>query len=145
MSRRRLFEGFGIAILLVTIIVVALGFAHSWAPREPNAAYCFPNFAKSQFPKWLGCAMAAHENLAGGLIAAAGALLAAWIAWHAVMRQIKAEADLAYEALQIQLQPVIDMLDAYWRIVDAAIRKKEWRQDGGVSSASAASASRRSP
>jgi hypothetical protein len=32
-----------------------------------------------QFPlKWFGCMMAAHENLAGGLIAGGGALLAAW-------------------------------------------------------------------
>jgi hypothetical protein len=34
---------------------------------------------KSQWPKYFGCAMAAHEGLAGGLIGAAGALFAAWL------------------------------------------------------------------
>ena len=43
------------------------------------------------FPKWFGCVLAVHENLAGGLIGAAGALVAAWIAWTAVQEQINAE------------------------------------------------------
>jgi hypothetical protein len=43
-----------------------------------------------QFPlKWLGYAMAAHEKLAGGLIAGGGALLAAWWAAAAVWQQIE--------------------------------------------------------
>src|SRR5262249_23479090 len=42
-----------------------------------------------QFPKWFGCVLHAHENLAAGLIGAAGALFAAWIAWTAVQRQLK--------------------------------------------------------
>jgi hypothetical protein len=32
-----------------------------------------------------------HETLAAGLIAAGGALIAAWIAWTAVQQQINAE------------------------------------------------------
>jgi hypothetical protein len=47
------------------------------------------------FPKWFGCVMAIHETLAGGLIGAAGALLAAWIAWTAVQEQINSERERA--------------------------------------------------
>jgi hypothetical protein len=39
--------------------------------------------------------MAAHENLAGGLIGAAGALIAAWIAWTAVQEQSNSERERA--------------------------------------------------
>jgi hypothetical protein len=41
--------------------------------------------------RWIGCAMAAHENLAGGLIGGAGALFAAWLAASAVREQIADE------------------------------------------------------
>jgi hypothetical protein len=40
-----------------------------------------------QFPKVLGCLLSRHENLAGGLIAASGAIFAAWLAWTAVRDQ----------------------------------------------------------
>ena len=43
------------------------------------------------FPRWFGCVLYVHESLAAGLIAAAGALTAAWIAWSAVQQQINAE------------------------------------------------------
>src|SRR5262249_21316756 len=42
-----------------------------------------------QFPKWFGCVLQDHESLAAGLIGAAGALFAAWIAWTAVQRQLE--------------------------------------------------------
>jgi hypothetical protein len=108
LRRHEILKGAAITIILLSIIVAALGFAHSWAPQktEPtiqaaeqsdglNAGRCFASIAKSQFPKWVGCAMAAHENLAGGLIGSAGALLAAWIAWHAVMAQMESDRRLA--------------------------------------------------
>ena len=38
-----------------------------------------------KFPKWFGCVLANHETLSGGLIGAAGALFAAWLAWLAIM------------------------------------------------------------
>jgi hypothetical protein len=82
------------------------------------------------FPRWFGCALAMHENLAGGLIGGAGALFAAWLAWQAIMRQISAQADQAYEALQVEFEPVIDMLNQYWRVVDASIKNKNWRENG---------------
>jgi hypothetical protein len=42
-----------------------------------------------QFPKWFGCVLHDHESLTAGLIGAAGALFAAWIAWTAVQRQLE--------------------------------------------------------
>lgn len=50
------------------------------------------------FPKWLGCVLANHENLSGGLIGAGGALFAGWLAWSAVWAQI----DLTKSQLAIQ-------------------------------------------
>src|ERR1700739_3419129 len=35
-------------------------------------------------PRWFGCVLYVHETLAAGLIGAAGALIAAWIAWTAL-------------------------------------------------------------
>jgi hypothetical protein len=48
-----------------------------------------------QFPKWFGCVLRDHDSLAAGLIGAAGALFAAWIAWTAVQRQINADRERA--------------------------------------------------
>jgi hypothetical protein len=48
-----------------------------------------------KFPKWFGCVLAAHENLAGGLIGLAGVLLGAWAAWSAVQKQINADRERA--------------------------------------------------
>jgi hypothetical protein len=38
-----------------------------------------------------GCSMALYESLAGGLIAAGGALFAGWLAWSAVQEQVEIE------------------------------------------------------
>ena len=51
-----------------------------------------------QFPKWLGCIIANHETLSGSLITVAGALFAAWIAWQAVIDQIKSDKELERNA-----------------------------------------------
>jgi hypothetical protein len=74
-------------------VILLLGYAHAWAPPSPltpsePATRCFVNFGFSQFPKWLGCAMAVHETLAGSLIAAAGALFGAWLAFSRLKDQI---------------------------------------------------------
>ena len=67
-----------------------------------------------------------HEALAGGLIVAAGALGAAWVAWTAVQQQINAEqqrlsADRT-EAEQLLAQDLSDYADgmaAAWRLLVA--------------------------
>jgi hypothetical protein len=59
-----------------------------------------------QFPKIISCALGVRENLAGGLIAAAGALFAAWLAWSAVREQIEQERhrELRTRGQQLEVQ-----------------------------------------
>jgi hypothetical protein len=65
--------------------------ARQWTSAfDPSKLYS-PSFDKAQIPKWLDCAMGAHENLARGLIGASGALFASWLAWSAVRDQIALE------------------------------------------------------
>jgi hypothetical protein len=52
----------------------------------------------SQFPKWFGCVLHKHESLAAGLIGAAAALFAAWIAWTSVQRQLEVQQQQARTA-----------------------------------------------
>jgi hypothetical protein len=133
MSLRLACRAILLAIFLLALIVGLLMLAQSGSSGE---RLCVPGLAHlsrlMDFHTWLGCALAAHEGLAGGLIGSAGALFAAWIAWHAVMRQINAESDQAYEALREEVERVADTLNSYWRIVDASIRNKQWRRNGIV-------------
>lgn len=84
----RITQGMILALVLLTVIVVALALAQSGIPE---AKRCASSIWKIQLPKWVGCMMAAHENLAGGLIGAGGALFAGWLAWSAVREQIDLE------------------------------------------------------
>jgi hypothetical protein len=59
----------------------------------PGAEKCPP-----KIPKWFGCVLANHESLSGGLFGAGGALLAAWLAWDAIMAQIESDKELARDA-----------------------------------------------
>jgi hypothetical protein len=85
--RRRIKWAASIAMILILIVVVTLSFADSYALIE-NRPHCVPNFIKSKWLMYLGCAMATHEGLAAGLIGGAGAIFAAWIAFDAVQEQL---------------------------------------------------------
>jgi hypothetical protein len=80
------------ALLLVGIITVAgviiiLAFVH--ASAHDARTHCFApglaGFEHAQWPKWIGCAIAAHESFAAGLFGSATALGAVLIA----LEQIK--------------------------------------------------------
>jgi hypothetical protein len=86
MNHRRWTTGVCLLLLLGTVTAGLLAFATAWTPEASPP--CFPTFLQSQFPKWLGCAMAVHETLAGSLVAASGALFAAWLAYAVVQDQI---------------------------------------------------------
>jgi hypothetical protein len=67
-----------------------------------------------------------HETLAAGLIAAGGALIAAWLAWAAVQKQINAEQervtadrDEAERLLTEELTNYADGMAAAWRLLVA--------------------------
>ena len=53
------------------------------------------------FPRWIGCVFGRHESLAGGLIAAAGAVFAAWLVWSGIRQQLD-ESRRARNEAQVQ-------------------------------------------
>jgi len=67
--------------------------------------------------------LAGHDSLAAGLIGAAGALFAAWIAWTAVQHQINADRERALadreEAERLLSQELTDFTEA----LAAALRR----------------------
>jgi hypothetical protein len=78
------------------------------------------------FPRWFGCVLYVHETLAAGLIVAAGALIAAWIAWTAVQLQINAEQERmtaerkeAERLLGEDLSDYAEGMAAAWRLLVA--------------------------
>ncbi len=76
-----------VAVLLLCVAAAILAFAHSFANLEEGRR-CAVSLAQSQWPKWLGCAMAAHESLAAGLLGGVGILIAALVGYEAIQRQI---------------------------------------------------------
>jgi hypothetical protein len=85
MKMPRSIVGSILAVLLLAIVIGLLGFAHAYSDVTTR---CFAHFAQAQWPKWVGCAMAAHQDLAGGLIGLAGALFAAWLAYSGAQDQL---------------------------------------------------------
>jgi hypothetical protein len=66
----------GLCIILGSAVVTAvvLAAAVAWGPHQCLLV----------FPKIIGCAIGSYEALAGGMIAAATALFAGWLAWSGV-------------------------------------------------------------
>jgi hypothetical protein len=87
MKIRRVIVGLSLWVALVAIIVGVLAFTH--ANSLVAGEKCFATFKSAQWPNWIGCAMAAHENLAGGLVGFGGALFAAWLAFSGTQDQIR--------------------------------------------------------
>jgi hypothetical protein len=76
------------------------------------------------FPRWFGCVLYVHETLAAGLIGAAGALIAAWIAWTALQHQMNTEQERmsadrkeAEQLLAADLSEYADGMAAAWRLL----------------------------
>jgi hypothetical protein len=72
-------RGIIVALLLGLAAYAVMALANVW-PYDRQCDW--------QLPKVLSCLLGARENLAGGLIGAAGALMAAWLAWGAIQKQI---------------------------------------------------------
>jgi hypothetical protein len=68
-----------VALLLGLAAYAVMALANLW-PYDRQCDW--------QLPKALSCLLGARENLAGGVIGAAGALMAAWLAWLAIQKQI---------------------------------------------------------
>jgi hypothetical protein len=80
------------AVLLLCVAAAILAFAHGYA-NLPEGQRCAASVG------WLGCAMAAHESLAGGLLGSVAVLIAALVAYEAIQQQIARDR----EAVQQQL------------------------------------------
>jgi hypothetical protein len=74
--------------VLLTGLAVALLYLTDKYDAGDGARHCSADYGISQSLGWLGCVAAAHEGLAGGVLAGAGALFAAWLAFDAVQEQI---------------------------------------------------------
>jgi uncharacterized membrane protein len=85
-TKRRIRWAIVIGLLLIAIVVLLLTYADAFDVGE-HVGKC----ASSQWWAYLGCAMSVHEGLAGGLVGAAGALFAAWLAYTAIQEQIAEE------------------------------------------------------
>jgi hypothetical protein len=90
-TRRRLCWALLVGVGLTVLTVVILAFVDATAMED--AKRCAPSIWQSQWPKYIGCAAAAHEGLAGGLVGAAGALFAAWLAFDAIQEQFGQERE----------------------------------------------------
>ncbi len=86
--RRRIIWAALIGVVLIATAISLLIYADTFDLGE-HAGRC----ATSQWWAYIGCAMAAHEDLAAGLFGGAGALFAAWLAWEAVQAQLGEERD----------------------------------------------------
>jgi len=71
--------GVVIGLGLIVTVMFILSFVDATAMIE-SSKRCAPSIWQLQWPKYTGCTMAVHEGLAAGLIGAAGAIWAAWLA-----------------------------------------------------------------
>jgi hypothetical protein len=109
MNVRRWISGIVLCCAMIASSIAVLAFVTSWDIER--AGKCFADITHSQFPKWLGCAMALHESLAAGLLAAIGALFGAWLAFNAVQDQIGMAKQNEREAARLKAER--DMQEAY--------------------------------
>ena len=107
-----------LCLLLVATTIALLAFTTAWTPL--GSPRCFTDIAHSQFPKWLGCAIATHETLAGSLIAAGGALFAAWLAFVGLQDQIGLARKNEREAKRLAIEKKIQDAAADWSLVGIA-------------------------
>jgi hypothetical protein len=95
-------QGLLLAVCLFLGIIGILALTHVAMP-EPRCVRAFP--------RWIGCVMGRHESLAGGLIAAAGAIFAAWLVWSALRQQLeesgRARIDAQVQALRWREQELV--------------------------------------
>jgi hypothetical protein len=91
-AKRRMVWAFAIGVGLILLASGILVFAEATAIPD-EAKRCAPSIWQSQWPRYLGCAMTTHDGLAGGLIAAGGALFAALLAIDAIQQQVPREVE----------------------------------------------------
>ncbi|WP_441280523.1 hypothetical protein [Tardiphaga sp. 862_B3_N1_1] len=109
MTSFRWYRGAVIAASLAMLAIGLLAFAHSFSPAPTR---CYVSFISAQWPKWIGCAMAVHENLAGGLIGLSGALFGAWLAFSGTQDQLRKMNEDSRVAARLRLEIDIAQLSS---------------------------------
>jgi hypothetical protein len=104
---------------LPLVVIGLLAFADTYAHIN-SGARCFDTIRSAQFPKWVGCVMAAHESLAGGLIGFAGAIIAAWVAYSAVQDQLRNTNEQLRKAERLRAEERINEAARDIRTLNAA-------------------------
>ena len=86
-------------------------------------------------PKWVGCVLALHEGLAGGLIGAGGTIFAGWLAWSGVREQIQSERELSTAAergnlgaILAEMGELFDVFNEVWRAIDLALLRDQTQE-----------------
>jgi hypothetical protein len=132
---RRIIWAVAIGIVLVGIVVGILTFVDLNAVTD-SLKRCAPSIWKSRWPNYLGCTMGAHEGLAGGLIGAAGALFAAWLAFDAIQEQLAEERERLHrqqvEAKAVAVASITEPIDGaakYLQLIEIALGAAESEQD----------------
>lgn len=95
----RIVWGLALGILLISLAVALLYLSDSYDASDV-ARHCSADYGYRQALRWLGCVAAVREGLAGGLIAGAGALFAAWLAFDAVQEQMAEARESAERQLR---------------------------------------------
>lgn len=136
MTRRQII-GTLLFLCLILGSVAVLAFATAWAPT--GSPRCFIDLAHSQFPGWLGCALAVHEALSGSLIAASGALFGGWLAYVALAEQAAISRADQREARRLALDQLVketgrdvDLMRAASGFVSAIAEKFPADEAGGT-------------
>jgi hypothetical protein len=124
---RRIVRALTIGLGLILLAAGILVFAEATALHD-EATRCAPSIWQSQWPRYLGCAIATHDGLAGGLIGAAGALFAALLAIDAIQERSSEEPDRqkleqaeAKISAVVQITPLIHAAAGCLLSVDEAI------------------------
>ncbi len=115
MKSPRLIVGCALALIIATSITALLAWAEAGSAAEIRCSV--------PLTLWFGCAIGKHENLAGGLLAAGGALFAAWIAWVAVQAQIESERQLTKDQIEAELRLLTANEDANYAAALETLRE----------------------
>lgn len=74
--------------------------------------------------EWFGCVVGKHGDLAGGLIGAAGTIIAGIFAWRAAMKAIDANRAREFGAFEVatrRIREIAECFNQVWRVVDITL------------------------
>jgi hypothetical protein len=133
MRNKLIKQGLIITTTFVTLYLLLLFLADRW--MNVGAMGSLPQRCILQFPKWIGCATANHESLAGALVGATGTIFAGWLAWRAAVYTVLNQRRPQIQALAIvisELSPFLLLYVEVWRIIDRAAFESPAIQENGV-------------